>query len=124
MFLMPPLYLLHPLAVHFAVALLLTGAIFKALSEWKKQGPTGTVSLWLLRLAFPATLLTATLGLLAAKTAPHVPAAWETMHDHKLLGLWTASFTVALWLVEEWAHREQKVWLIWLARALGLRLWF
>ena len=54
------------------------------------------------------------------RTAPHVPSAWETMHDHKILGFCTAGTSAALWIIEELSHRQQKTWQIWLARALWL----
>ncbi len=117
---MPPAYLFHPIAVHFAVALLVTGGLFKALAVWRKNQTADSVSLWLLRAASPLALVTAALGFLAARTAPHVPAAWETMYDHKIWGLSTAGTALILWIVEEMAHRQRKVWQVWLARALWL----
>lgn len=36
------------------------------------------------------------LGLLAEKTAPHVPLAWETLADHETLAWWTVAAFSAL----------------------------
>ena len=46
----------------------------------------GTVSAW----------VTLGLGLVAAKTAPHVPSAWETLNLHQTLGWWTVGLFTAL----------------------------
>ena len=151
-----PLYEIHPIIVHFPIALLLAGALFKALELilidpsplvgegggggaaidgttppiltfprkggrdfWDKRLFAQT-SLWLLRLGFLGAVAAAGFGLLAEKTAPHVPAAWETLWDHKRLGLATAGVSIALWIVEELARRTPKPWLTWLGRLLWL----
>ena len=57
------------------------------------------------------------LGLLAERTAPHVPPAWRVMYDHKILAFWTVGLFSALSL---WrlllGRRWEKIFLIaWLA---------
>jgi uncharacterized membrane protein len=54
---------------------------------------------WLLWLGTAAAWLALALGLLAEKTAPHVPPAWKTLELHETLAFWTAgSFTaLSLW---------------------------
>ena len=117
---MIPLYEIHPVTVHFPIALLLTGALFKALGLFKKNPALDRASLWLLRLGFLSAVMAAGFGLLAEKTAPHVPPAWETLWLHKRLGLATAGTSIALWIVEEIAHRTSKPWSIWLGRLLWI----
>lgn len=91
------LWLLHPMAVHFPVALLLTGFALHARALWKGDGEwTGPASRWLLWLGTLAAWATLGLGLLAEKTAPHVPSAWEVLEEHEVLAYWTcAAFTAA-----------------------------
>ncbi|MBI3551017.1 MAG: hypothetical protein HY077_00745 [Elusimicrobia bacterium] len=90
-------YLLHPIAVHFPIALLCVGLAACALSlrcrapEW-----LGSAVSWLLWLGTLAAWSAMGLGLLAQKTAPHVPPAWEALADHKELGFWTVGLFTAL----------------------------
>ncbi len=90
-------YLLHPMAVHFPIALLTTGFLAEAAGTWfKKQNSNQDAAprlpwlqdaaSWLLWLGTLAALVTLGLGLLAAKTAPHVPEAWDTLIAHRNAG--------------------------------------
>ncbi|MCM2305797.1 MAG: DUF2231 domain-containing protein [Elusimicrobia bacterium] len=101
------LYHLHPAAVHFPIALLIAGAaaavlrLRKAAPEWLSKAESwllwpGTFSAW-------ATL---GLGLLAEKTAPHVPSAWEVLAEHETLAWWTCGVFSALSLLRAFALRE------------------
>src|SRR5665811_2287075 len=88
---LPPLYLLHPAAVHYPIALLtvgLAGAALDSASRRRWSWMTDAVS-WLLWLGTASAWGAAGLGFLAAKTAPHVPPAWETLADHRTLAYWT-----------------------------------
>lgn len=91
------LYLLHPAVVHFPLALLLVGFVGACVCRLSKARPwlTDTVS-WLLWLGTASAWAATGLGLLAAKTAPHVPPAWETLADHKTLAYWTVGLFTAL----------------------------
>ena len=91
------LYLLHPVAVHFPIALLTFGlgaaavAALRGRPEWLHDAASrllwvGTAAVW-------AAL---GLGLLAEDTVPHVPTAWRTMNEHKTLAFWTAGLFTAL----------------------------
>lgn len=101
------LWLLHPMAVHFPVALLITGFALHARAVWKGGGEwTGPASQWLLWLGTAAAWVTLGLGLLAERTAPHVPSAWEVLAEHETLAWWTCGvFTVisslAVWLLRK-----------------------
>lgn len=91
------LYLLHPAFVHFPVVLLLTGlgaACVLAVSK-RREWLADAVS-WLLWLGTASAWAAAGLGLLAEKTAPHVPSAWETLGRHEALAYWTLAFFTAL----------------------------
>ena len=102
------IYHLHPAIVHVPIAYLAAAVVAQALSlaRPRRQGgagaeaalPTGRcamASAWLLPTGTIALWVAAALGLLAERTAPHVPPAWEVLHTHRTLGLWSAVvFTV------------------------------
>lgn len=101
------LYHLHPAAVHFPIALLALGAAAAGLRlrrgapEWLAKAESwllwlGTLSIWA---AFG-------LGLLAEKTAPHIPMAWEVLADHETLAWWTCSVFSALAGLRLYAERK------------------
>lgn len=91
------LYHLHPAAVHFPIALLALGAAAAGLRlrrsspEWLEEAES-----WLLWLGTLSAWATLGLGLLAERTAPHVPTAWEVMADHETLAWWTVAVFSAL----------------------------
>lgn len=104
---LPELYLLHPAAVHFPIALLTLGLAAAALrkrAEWLPNAAS-----WLLWLGTTAAWAALGLGLLAEETAPHVPPAWETLNLHRTLGYWTAGTFTALSLLR-WRLRERWPW--------------
>lgn len=91
---------LHPAAVHFPIALLAAGMavagvrLKRSLPEWLSRAQS-----WLLWAGTLSAWLALSLGLLAEKTAPHVPMAWEVLADHETLAWWTcASFTALSFL--------------------------
>jgi uncharacterized membrane protein len=63
-------------------------------------GPRGRAALaplasWLLWAGTLGVWAAVGTGLLAERTAPHVPPAWETMAEHRELALWTCgAFTL------------------------------
>lgn len=91
------LYHLHPAAVHFPIALLTLGAaaaglrLRKSPPEWLAKAES-----WLLWLGTLSAWAALGLGLLAEKTAPHAPLAWEALADHETLAWWTCSAAGAL----------------------------
>lgn len=112
-------WLLHPMAVHFPVALLLTGFAFHARSAWKGGGEwTAPASRWLLWLGTLGAWAALGLGVLAEKTAPHVPPAWETLAEHEALAWWTCGVFTAASLAS-WKGARAAVTALWLA-GLGL----
>lgn len=93
-------YLLHPALVHFPIALLLTGAAAACVgARAGDEGRRAGVVSWLLWLGTASAWAAAGLGLLAEKTAPHVPTAWQTLNAHRTLAFWALGlFTVlSLW---------------------------
>lgn len=114
---MPKPYLLHAAFVHFPVALLLTGLMGGLVAAFSKRWNwlEGAVS-WLLWLGTASAWVALGFGLLAEKTAPHVPSAWETLATHEILAFWTVGvFTVlALWrrfFSDKWPRLFIAVWL-------------
>lgn len=109
-------HLLHPVAVHFPIALLLLALVGEAFSlvlkdeKWSWLVPAAEWVLWLGSIAACAT---AGLGWLAEETAPHIPAAWEVLEEHENLGWWTAGLFTALSLVrfvfrKDWRTMDRK----------------
>jgi uncharacterized membrane protein len=84
------LYHLHPAAVHFPIALLSAGAAAAA-ARLARRAPDwfANAESWLLWLGTASAWAALGLGLLAEKTAPHVPPAWEVLADHETLA-WCA----------------------------------
>ena len=92
-------YLLHPIAVHFPIALLLTSLFFQGGYRFLKKEGWDKTSTALLFLGTIAAVIAAGLGLLAEETVPHVPSSWEYFYNHKRLGLITAGLfaVLSLW---------------------------
>lgn len=106
----PPLYLLHPAAVHFPIALLIGGWVAGVLGrrhETAAQAASGL--LWAGTLSAWAAM---GLGLLAAKTAAHVPSAWQTLNLHQTLGYWTVGLFTALSLWRWRLGRKAEIWFL------------
>jgi len=108
-----PVYLLHPLFIHFPIALLVMGFGVGVLAQFPRSpawfGPatpgillTGTLFLW----------IALGLGLLAEHTAPHVPAAWETMADHKARAWLTAVVFSLLCLAQFFLKNRGRKWVL------------
>ena len=120
---MPKPYLLHPAIVHFPLALLLTGlaGACAAIGSKRRVWLADAVS-WLLWLGTASAWVAVGLGLLAKKTAPHVPPAWEALANHESLAYWTLGLFTALSL---WRRFFKDRWpalfvLAWLGAAAVL----
>lgn len=113
------LWLLHPMAVHFPIVLLTVGWLAGALR--RRAAWAGPASDWALYLGTAAAWAALGLGLLAEKTAPHVPPAWQTLSRHETLAWWTVGvFTVlSLWRRLRPERGERLFLVLWLA-ACGL----
>lgn len=115
-------HLLHPIAVHFPVALLITGlAAFLSFRAGKGPPWLSQASSWLLWLGTLAAWAAMGLGLLAEKTAPHVPSAWEVLDHHETLAYWTVGLfsALSLWRWRMPGRGEKYFWIAWLA-AVGV----
>ena len=116
---LPPLYLLHPVAVHFPIALLTTGlaaAVVDAAAR-RRWSWVADAESWLLWLGTASAGVAAGLGYLAENTAPHVPPAWETLDRHETLAYWTVGLfaTLSLWrffFKDRWPRAFVLAWLI------------
>lgn len=94
--------------VHFPVALLALGLAVAWLSRFRKRPAWLTdAATWLLWLGTVSAWVTLGLGLVAEDTAPHVPAAWKELYNHKLAAWWTVGWFTAL-SVWRWAVRRKK----------------
>lgn len=115
--LVPRIYQLHPISVHFPIVLLTLGlAAFVFLKVFKRPAWLEEAVSWCLWLGTAGAWVAVLLGLVAADKAPHVPAAWETLADHKVRGIATGvAFTfLSLWRL---FSRGRKDWLF-------MILWF
>lgn len=115
------LYLLHPVAVHFPIALLTAGFVFEAF-RFKSPAPwLASAASWLLWAGTAAIWAAVGLGLLAERTVPHVPAAWEVLAEHEVLGFWAAGLFTGLsgWRIF-WREKGRSIlWAAWLV-AVGV----
>ncbi|MEE8425239.1 MAG: DUF2231 domain-containing protein [Elusimicrobiota bacterium] len=101
-------YHLHPIAVHFPIALLSVG-LLAAVVEAARGKPAWLAEAvsWLLWLGTVSALAAVGLGHLAEETAPHVPSAWEILYDHENLAHWTAGLFSVLSLGRLWLRRRK-----------------
>lgn len=126
-------HLLHPAWVHFPIALLITGLAAALLDAAPKRGAADAArrrpewlkpaSAWLLWLGTAAAWIAMGLGLLAERTAKHVPMAWEELADHKTLAFWTVGLFTALSLWKKFfPERLPWVFIVGWALAAGVLL--
>lgn len=120
-----PLYLLHPMAVHFPIAFLALG-LLAAVGSARSGAPDWqrTAAFGLLLLGVAALWATLGLGLLAERLGPHEPSAWKVMAEHERLAWISAWLFSALALAWRWTPRRWAWWLIivwaWMYGALAL----
>lgn len=102
-------WLLHPMAVHFPIALLIVGfgvqlrSLMKGAPAW-----TASAASWLLWLGAAGAWAALGLGLLAENTAPHVPGAWEVLAEHEELAWWTCGLATASAVFAFWLRRRAE----------------
>lgn len=119
---MTKVYLLHPVSVHFPIALLTVGFLAEAAGRWlAKPAWLSDTARGLLILGVAGAWTSMGLGLWAANTVPHVPAAAELLMEHRNLGYGTVSaFTgLLIWSLVAPDSGKKAFLVAWLA-ALGL----
>lgn len=91
----------HPLFVHFPIALLLSAALFYLLNISFKKEEFALIGKWVLYLGTVSAALTVWTGLRAAATVPHGGGGHQIMMAHQYLGMviLAVSFTLSLWLI-------------------------
>jgi uncharacterized membrane protein len=99
----------HPAVVHFPIALLSTGFLLACLPPLVHERRVGVESAFriLLYLGTLSAWLAFFLGHLAEDTAPHVAAAWQTLHDHEMLATRTVWLFTALSAARVWLDRKK-----------------
>jgi uncharacterized membrane protein len=102
-----PLHLLHPMAVHFPIALLALG-LLAALGSARSGAPAWLrgAAFALLCLGTAALWVALGLGLLAERLAAHEPAAWRVMAEHKRLAWISTGLFSALLAVWRWVPKR------------------
>lgn len=122
---MPPLYLLHPAVVHFPIALLSVGLAGAIADTWsgKRWAWLADAVSWLLWLGTVSAWAAGGLGLLAERSAPHVPPAWQNLDLHETLAYWTiGSFIIlSLWRWR-WGRWKEGLFLVLWLGACGILL--
>ncbi len=112
----PPLYLLHPIAVHFPIALLTVGLVTALAAIVLRKKPAfswlNAAASWLLWSGTLAAWCAMALGLLAEDKAPHVPSAWEILADHKTHAFWTVGIfsVLSIWrMIRQKDYKSQFI---------------
>lgn len=114
------LWHLHPFTVHFPIALLLMGCGLHLLNlRWRQNVLQHTVRV-LLAAGLLGLLAAIPTGLLAYKTAPHIPDAWEVQAEHKRLGFWTLATGMGLVAASIWRTQSPPSWVWHLETVLWL----
>ena len=94
---MPNIAGIHPIVVHFAIALIVLGVIFRALSLWSRLSWLGPTAAILLIVGTLASVVAAKSGVDAHGPVERVPGARAAVVDHESWGLWARNiaFVVA-----------------------------
>lgn len=108
-----PAYLLHPMVVHFPIALLTLGLVGGLVNATGRSPAWLEGALpWILGLGLMSLWAALGLGLLAERLAPHVPPAWRVMAEHRRDAWITAWAFSALGLAWAWAAGRARSWLL------------
>ena len=96
----------HPLIVHFPIALLLTALVLDLLAVARKRPAWHRIALWNLALGTLGAAAAVATGLQAEDVAKHSFEIWQIIELHKRLGITTLilGMMVAGWRL---AHRDQ-----------------
>lgn len=87
---------IHPLIVHFPIALLLTAWALEALGLLLRRPTLYLISLWNLCLGTLGAIAAVLSGLQAERVAKHSFEIWQVMERHKQLGFITLALAILL----------------------------
>ena len=105
-----PMESVHPLMVHFPIALLLTALLLDVLALVLKRPGLHRVALWNLSLGTMGAAVAVRTGLWAAEIAKHTFEIHQVMELHRKLGVATLSLGVLV-----------VAWRLWKRDQLGIR---
>ena len=97
---------IHPLIVHFPIALLLTATALDGLALIARRPQLHRVALWNLCLGTLAAAVTVLTGLQAGAIAKHSFEIWEVMELHEHLGITTLILSLGVCAFRLW-KRDQ-----------------
>jgi len=97
---MPNIGAYHPIIVHFAIALLLLGVIFRWVSLTGRAPFSGPAAATLLILGAVAALLAVHSGLDAHGPVERIPGARQAVGDHEDAGVWARNVFLIVALLE------------------------
>ena len=101
-----PMESVHPLIVHFPIALLLTATTLDLIAVLMKRPNLHRIALWNLGLGMLGAAAAVASGLRAQAVAKHSFEIWEVMEVHERLGITTLILAIMVlsWRVK---HRDQ-----------------
>lgn len=99
---------LHPVVVHFPIALLITAILFEALEPVLKRDFLREASTWLLGLGFLGGLVAAATGVLAEEAAEDGGVPKSAIETHESLAF-AALAVFALLIVIRWLQRTRRI---------------
>src|SRR3989338_5949977 len=113
----------HPLIVHFPIALIVTGVVIDALALACRHPAWHRIALWNLTLGTLGAGVAVATGLQASQVAKHSFEIWEVMELHERLGITTlilGLMTVAWRLAKRDQLTRRARWLtFWLSVAMA-----
>jgi uncharacterized membrane protein len=116
-----PAYHVHPAIVHFPIALLLSGLMVAIAAALRQSAGLDEAAKWILWLGTASLWITAATGLLAASTAPAVPAAGHILEEHREAAFWAIGAFTLLVVLRHFFLRGRR-WLLALAWALAISM--
>lgn len=108
---MPNIGIYHPVVVHFAVALLIAGALFRWISLSGRAAFTGPAAAVLLLVGTLSAAAAVKSGVDAHGPAERIPGARQAVQDHEQAGIWARNvfFVVAVLELLALATRRRRV---------------
>jgi uncharacterized membrane protein len=99
---------LHPVIVHFPIALLITAIVFEVLALVLKRDVLREASTWLLGLGFLGGLVAAATGILAEDAAEDGGVPESAIETHESFA-YAALAVFALLIAIRWLQRKRKI---------------